>query len=547
MDESSGNTRPGMDAGSRPRNLGGLRDVLPDLEAAGQLRRITQATDIRHIATLVDQSETALLFTNVIGYDMPVISGVMNSRERLAVTMGCDFAEIEALLRRGLATPIPPETISADGLHDVIQEGDEVDLFNLPVPIFGTLDGGPMITAGVIIAHDDEFGFNAGVYRCLVKDRNTTGIDIVTPNNLRKFAEKALARGEPLPVSINIGTHPAELIASTFKAAAGVDEMALAGGMRGAPVQLAPCSTVDIPFIADSEIVLEAEILPTGWTKPEGRFGEFTRLMGGLHWNPHVRIKAIRMRPDPVYYALHMPWENIWPSGPIYESAVRRVLHEAGVQVTAINVTPGGCCHWHTVAAIKPLPGDGKNAILAMLSVADMKHVTVVDDDIDVFDHIDVEWAVATRVQADKDVVIISGARSKPLDPSLPPTPGRIPTTAKMGIDATIPDDVPRERFERIQYAYSDEIRLDDALGEGGEKEPAPVIGDNEVTALAENIRAAIGEQPQSFFDLSETFGDSGVQALSRALGQLHESGELWQDKLGRFCLTGSEFAAEQG
>ena len=547
MDESSGNTRPGMDAGSRPRNLGGLRDVLPDLEAAGQLRRITQATDIRHIATLVDQSETALLFTNVIGYDMPVISGVMNSRERLAVTMGCDFAEIEALLRRGLATPIPPETISADGLHDVIQEGDEVDLFNLPVPIFGTLDGGPMITAGVIIAHDDEFGFNAGVYRCLVKDRNTTGIDIVTPNNLRKFAEKALARGEPLPVSINIGTHPAELIASTFKAAAGVDEMALAGGMRGAPVQLAPCSTVDIPFIADSEIVLEAEILPTGWTKPEGRFGEFTRLMGGLHWNPHVRIKAIRMRPDPVYYALHMPWENIWPSGPIYESAVRRVLHEAGVQVTAINVTPGGCCHWHTVAAIKPLPGDGKNAILAMLSVADMKHVTVVDEDIDVFDHIDVEWAVATRVQADKDVVIISGARSKPLDPSLPPTPGRIPTTAKMGIDATIPDDVPRERFERIQYAYSDEIRLDDALGEGGEKEPAPVIGDNEVTALAENIRAAIGEQPQSFFDLSETFGDSGVQALSRALGQLHESGELWQDKLGRFCLTGSEFAAEQG
>ncbi|MEE2760126.1 MAG: UbiD family decarboxylase, partial [Pseudomonadota bacterium] len=341
---------------------------------------------------------------------------------------------------------------------------------------------------------------------------------------------------------------PAELIASTFKAAAGVDEMALAGGMRGEPVQLASCSTINIPFIADAEIVLEAEILPTGWTKPEGRFGEFTRLMGGLHWNPHVRIKAIRMRPDPIYYALHMPWENIWPSGPIYESAVRRVLHEAGVQVTAINVTPGGCCHWHTVAAIKPLPGDGKNAIMAMLSVADMKHVTVVDEDIDVFDHMDVEWAVATRVQADNDVIIVSGARSKPLDPSLVPTPGRIPTTAKMGIDATIPDDVPRERFDRIRYAFAGDVKLAEALeGDGEVKDPAPLVGENEVTALAVEIRAVIGEAPQYFFDLSETFQDRGVPALTRALGQIHESGELWQDKLGRFCLTGSKFAAEQG
>ena len=522
-----------------------FREFIDDLRRDGELIEIDKRVDIRHIATLVDQSDKALLFTDVGGYDMPVVSGLINSRERLAIAMGCEFGDIEGRLRHGIDHPIAPEMVNSGPVREVLAEGDAVDLFNLPVPLFSVLDGGPMITAGVTISQEPELGMNAGIYRLLVKDRNTTGIDIVTPNNLRALAEKALAKGEPLPISINIGTHPAELIASTFKAAAGVDEMALAGGMRGAPVQLAPCGTVDIPFIANSEIVLEAEILPTGWTKPEGRFGEFTRLMGGLHWNPHVRIKAVRMRPDPVYYALHMPWENIWPSGPIYESAVRRVLHEAGVQVTAINVTPGGCCHWHTVAAIKPLPGDGKNAIMAMLSVADMKHVTVVDDDIDVFDHMDVEWAVATRVQADKDVIIITGARSKPLDPSLPPTPGRIPTTAKMGIDATIPNDVPRERFERIQYAYAGDIKLADALGDGPSKEPAPLVGNNEVTALAAEIRAAIGAAPQYYFDLSERFAEAGVPALSRALGQLHESGELWQDKLGRFCLTGSEFAAE--
>src|SRR5438105_4317873 len=191
--------------------------------------------------------------------------------------------------------------------------------------------------------------------------------------------------------------------------------------------------------------------------------------MGGIHMNPRVRIKAIMHRKDAMYYALQMPWENIWISAPIYEAAARRVLFEAGVQTVAINVTPGGCCHWHIVVSIKKQPGDGKNAILALLSVADIKHVTIVDDDIDVFDPTDVEWAVATRVQADRDVLIVSNARSKPLDPSLPPTPGRIPTTAKMGIDATVPEDVPRIRYNRIVYFNQGKVDLKDYLGAAGE------------------------------------------------------------------------------
>jgi len=379
----------------------------------------------------------------------------------------------------------------------------------------------------------------------LVKDKNTTGIDVVTPNNLRKLAEKAFAKGEALPISVNIGTHPSSLITGCFKAAPGVDEVAMAGGMLGEAVELTPCKTISTPCIADAEIVLEAELLPTGWTKPEGRFGEFTRLMGGLHWNPHVRIKAISMRKNPMYYALHMPWENIWPSGPIYEAAVRRALHEAGVQVTAVNITPGGCCHWHAVIAIKPLPGDGKNAILASLSVADMKHVVIVDEDIDVFDGMDVEWAIATRVQADRDVTIISGARSKPLDPSLVITPGKIPTTSKMGIDATISDELPRERFERITYAYADEVNLDDMLGDGPAKETAAEVSDEEVAVLASKIREAITEQPLYFAELAERFSSEGFQTVARALGTIHEVEELWQDKVGKFCLVGSEFAAQ--
>ena len=522
-----------------------FREFVDDLRAAGELVEISKPVDIRHVATLVDQSDKALMFTNVTGYDIPVVSGLVNSRERLAIAMGCEFGEIEARLRRGLDNPLAPVTVNSGPAREVLAEGDEVDLFNLPVPLFSVLDGGPMITAGITLAQDPEHGLNAGIYRFLIKDRNTTGIDIVTPNNLNKLYQAALAEGEPYPISINIGTHPADLIAGTFKASIEVDELAISGGMRDEPVSLTPCRTIGVPCIADAEIVLEAEILPTGWTLPEGRFGEFSRLMGGLHWNPLVRIKAISMRRDPIYYALQMPWENIWPSGPIYEAAVRRALFEAGVQTTAVNITPGGCCHWHAVIAVKPLPGDGKNAIMAALSVADMKHVVVVDDDIDVFDGTDVEWAVATRVQADKDVLIVSGARSKPLDPSLPPTPGKIPTTAKMGIDATISDDVPRERFERIAYAYADEVKLADMMGEGPEKQPASKAAPSDIVVLAGEIEAVIETEPLYFAELAERFSDRGFQAVSRALGELHAAGVLWQDPVGRFCLKESEFAAK--
>jgi 2,5-furandicarboxylate decarboxylase 1 len=528
-----------------------FRGLLEDLRQAGELVEITRPVDIRHIATLVDQSPRALLFRNVIGYDIPVVSGLTNSRERIAIAMGCGYGDTEAKLRRALDQPIEPISSTSSSGNGERREtrllADTVDLFGLPVPLFSQIDGGPMITSGVTLAHDPEHGLNAGIYRFQVKEQDLTGIDIVTPNNLNRFAQRALAEERPLPISINIGTHPFELIASTYKAPLGMSELAIAGGLRGEPVRLQPCETVDAPCLADAEIVLEAEILPTGWTRPEGRFGEFSRLMGGLHWNPWVRVKAITTRRDPIYYALHMPWENIWLSAPIYEAALRRVLKEAGVQVTAVNVTPGGCCHWHAVIGIKKLPGDGKNAILASLSVADMKHVVIVDDDIDVFDGTEVEWAIATRVQADRDVVIISDARSKPLDPSLPiPHVGHIPTTAKCGVDATIPENVPRERYERISYAFADSVKLADYLDGDADRAPSPppTAIQTDLARLAAEIRAAIEREPLYFSELAERFSAFGFPAVSRALGELHRDGELWQDRLGRYCLKGSEWAA---
>jgi len=306
------------------------------------------------------------------------------------------------------------------------------------------------------------------------------------------------------------------------------------------------CETIDMPCIADAEIVLEAEILPTGWTHPEGRFGEFTRLMGGLHWNPLVKIKAVTRRKDAIYYALHMPWENTWLAAPTRYAALRRALKVAGVQVKDINVTLGGCGFWHAVISIKKQAGEGKNALLAALTAMDMKHVVIVDDDIDVFDAIDVEWAIATRVQGDKDIVIIPGARAKPLDPSLPVTPpGVVPTGAKVGVDATIPEGVPRERFERIAYAYADHAKIDDYL-HGKADLPASRSNDEKTVAdLAVKIHTLIEAEPKYYQEIAEYFSEYNFQVVARALGKLHNEEKLWQDARGRACVRGSKFAAK--
>jgi 2,5-furandicarboxylate decarboxylase 1 len=522
-----------------------FRGFLDRLRAAGELIDVRQPVDIRHIATLVDQCDKGLVFHNVIGYSMPVVSGIIRTPQRAIMSMGAsNYAEIEAMLEKGINNPIPPKRVKTSPTKEVIQTGDAVDLFKLPIPMSSVFDGGPMITAGVVIARDPEHGMNCGIYRFMVKEKNLTGIDIVTPNNMRLFAQRALKEGRPCPISISIGTHPFEIMGSGYRAPIGVDEMAIAGGIRGVPVELAQCETIDLPYIADAEIVLEAEILPTGWTQPEGRFGEFTGLMGGLHWNPDVRVKAVLQRKDAMYYALHMPWENTWLAAPTRYQAIRRALRTAGVQVKDINVTLGGRAFWHAVVSIKKQAGEGKNALLAALSVMDLKHVVVVDDDIDVFNPVEVEWAIATRVQGDRDVLIIPGARAKPLDPSLPISPpGVVPTGAKVGIDATIGEGIPLERFERISYAYADRAKIDDYLK--GKADPEVVAGADKVAEAADKIFAAITEAPLYYQDIADRFSAYDFQTIARALGALHEQQKLWQTAEGRMCAKGSKFAAK--
>ncbi|MBI3075602.1 MAG: UbiD family decarboxylase [Deltaproteobacteria bacterium] len=390
-----------------------FRTLLGRLEKEGELRRITKEVDGRHTASLLAQSKQALLFERIKGFDMAAAGAVISTRRRLALSMGCPEREIGARFEEGIARPIPPKLVSDGACQEVVYKGEDVDLTMLPLPILHEKDGGPYISAGVVVANDPAYGRNMGSYRMMYRTPRETGIDLVSPSDLRVYYQKAFEQKQPLPIAVAIGLHPYEMLAASYKAPIRMDEFAIAGGLHGNPVELVRCRTVDLEVPADAEIVLEGELLPIGWTEDEGRFGEFSHIQGDVKWNPVFRVRCITTRRDPIFYILQMPWENDWLAGPVIEAAALRILREASVEPVAVYATPGSCCYWELIASIRKRPGEGKNAVLALLALAEVKLVIVTDDDINIYDPHELDWALTFRVQADRDVIIVSGARGK--------------------------------------------------------------------------------------------------------------------------------------
>ena len=443
-----------------------FRQFIDRLDSAGQLRRIGKPVDPRQMSALGNQSDQACLFETIEGYpDWRVATALVSSRQRLALAMGCDEKRVAFEFEKKIAHPIEPIVITDAPCQEVILEGDDVDLTALPLPLMHLFDGGPYIAGTFVVSEDAEHGVNVGSYRLMYRTPNETSIDMVSPSDMRFYYQRALDAGKPLPIAVVIGVHPLDMLAASFKAPIDASEMALAGGLHGSAVELVKCRTSDLKVPAHAEIVLEGELLPIGWTADEGPFGEFSQISGDVKWNPIFRVKCITRRRDPIFYMLQMPWENDWLAAPVTEAAGLQALRVASVQAVDIRAPVGSCGYWSLIASIRKRPGEGKNAVAALLSVAEVKFVIVTDDDIDIHDPDDIDWALTFRVQADTDAVILSGARAKHIDPSVKSWllgPGGLPTTAKLGIDATIPEGVPKALYRRIKPYDAGGAKLED-------------------------------------------------------------------------------------
>ncbi len=445
-----------------------FRDFLADLEKAGELRRVKKPVDLRDVSALVAQSREAALFETLAEYPgWRLAGGLLSTRKRLALAMGSSENEVAMRFEASLDRPIEPILVGNAPCQEVVLEGEDADLTSIPYPLMHVRDGGPYISATCVVSKDPEYGRNVGSYRLMYRTPRETGIDLVSPSDMRLYYQRQLDRGKPLEIAVAIGVHPFEMLAASYKAPIDMDEYWIAGALHGAPLALVKCKSVELEVPADAELVLEGELLPIGWSADEGPFGEFSHITGDVKWNPIFRVKCITHRRDPIFYFLQMPWENDWLSAPVTEAAGLRALRNASIKPVAIKAPVGSCGYWTLIASIKKRPGEGKNALLALLSVAEVKLAIVTDDDINIHDPDDLDWALTFRVQANRDVIIVEGARGKHVDPSVRAWElgkGGLPTTAKLGIDATIPEGIPRKFYRRLEYYGRDRVKLEDYL-----------------------------------------------------------------------------------
>lgn len=443
----------------------GLRDFLQALERQGELKRITRPVSTQfEIAAYVrkssDRRGPAFLFENVVGYPgWRVASGVYATYERVAMALGCTVREVVDRYAHAIQHPIPPRRVEQAPCQEVVLTGEAVDLRELPIVTHSEKDAGPFITVGVTLAKDPDLGvYGMAICRHQLKGPRRLGINAPAERRVGRYFLRREERGEPLEIAIVIGAGPCVDLASQAKVGHDQDKLAVAGGLRGEPIDVVPARTVDLLVPAHAEIVIEGRILP-GVRESEGPFGEVAGTYGEEGLRPVVEVTAITRRRDAIYQTAltGMPTtENHAMAWPAICEATRRFARLGCPEVVDVHAV--GPYYIVIVSIRKRMAHEARNVILSVLGptagAPQAKYCIVVDDDIDVRNWDEVLWALYTRVQPDRDILIFPPMVGAPLDPSAPIWRH----TAKVGIDATRPLDARPGQFDRVRVPGVDEV-----------------------------------------------------------------------------------------
>ena len=442
-----------------------LRGYLSHLEKQGQLLRVSDKVDAKFeiaagIRKTSDIEGPALLFESVRGFPgWRVLGGLFATRKLVALGLGVPQ---DQMLERYLTLEdkrIPPEIVATGPVKEIKWTGDQVDLAKLPIVTHASKDCGPYVTIGVQVGKDPDTHIrNLSIHRMLVLGKDKLSLWAPADHHLGRMILKAEEKKRGLEVATAIGVEPSLIIGSQAKVPYGIDEYHVAGGLRGAPVRLTKCESIDVEVPAAAEIVIEGVTIP-GERVADGPYGEYPGCYSEAKHAPVLKVTAITMRQNPIYQTAltGMPvTENHtlieYGNAAVVYREVKKIVPEA----RAVNMTPGGTFRHHVVVSIKKrAENEGRNVILALLSLGiGLKQVIVVDEDINPFDPMQVEWAMATRFQADKDAIIVPRIACSTLDPSCPEN--RV--TAGLGIDATAPMKE-RWRFEKVEIPGVDKVK----------------------------------------------------------------------------------------
>jgi 2,5-furandicarboxylate decarboxylase 1 len=440
-----------------------LRGWLTELESSGRLAVAREGVSlIDELAAIskVLELERAVVFPAPSGHAIPVVANLFADRGWVAESIGVSSDQLLTRFQEAVRHPLPWVEIANGPAQDVVHR--DIDLLKLlPIPKHNELDSGPYITAGLLIARNPRTGIqNVAIHRCQISGPDRIGILLLPRHTLHYFrlAEEA---GDALEIALVIGVHPVCLLASQAIAALDEDEMAIAGALLGHPIEMVKCKTNAVRVPAHAEIVIEGRILPKV-REPEGPFGEFPQYYGPRANREVIQVDAVTHRKNAIFHTIVGGGAEHLVLGEVpREATLLEHLQRSFPSVLDVRLTRGGTCRYHLVVKIdKKSNGEPKNIIMgAFGGHYDLKQVVIVDQDVNIDDPVEIEWAIATRFQADRDLVVVSGAQGSKLDPS---SDGGI--SAKMGIDATKPLEAEPMVFKRIHVRGQEDVNLEEAL-----------------------------------------------------------------------------------
>lgn len=429
-----------------------FRSFLEQLEKRGELTRIRKEVSTEYeMAGIIEAiEEKPILFEKIQESKMQVAAGLVSSKDLIAKALEIDKKQLLGKLSDAIEKPITPEIVNNGGCQETVVK--DVDVTKLPIMRYTAKDGGKYIASAVAIVRDPEYNSrNMCFHRLMLLDRRRFVARIVENRGTDSALRKA---GGELEVAFCIGNSTAVLLSAATTLPMGVDELGMANALE--KTELVKCKTVDLEVPADCEIVLEGKITKEKTT--EGPFLDLTGIVDKARQQPVVEIQCITHKRNPIYQTIlagrneHKLLMGM-PKEPTIFNEVNKVCH-----CSDVHITPGGCSWLHAVVQIrKQNPDDGKKAITAAFEGhKSLKHCVIVGEDINIYDPCDVEWAIATRFQADKQTIILSNQPGSSLDPSGDLTEGKKATTAKAGIDATAPLTTTGKGFEKEQYVKID-------------------------------------------------------------------------------------------
>jgi len=428
-----------------------LRNFLSKLESEGKLTKIKKEVDTKYeIANIIyTLDEKPVLFENVKGFDMPVFAGITSDRDIISSALSTTKEKLLEKLVKALNSPTEPEIISNAPCQEVINKNPDLD----KIPILHHLkgDGGRYMSATVATIKDPDTGRNVSYHRLMKRGKDKFTARLIKNRQTRTTYDKL---DGDLEMAVCIGNSVATMIAASLGPAPGVDEFSIGNSLD--PTPMVKCKTKDLEVPADTEIVFEGRL--TKDLDDEGPFVDLTETRDFVRQEPVFVIDCITHRKDAMYQALipgrleHKTLMGM-PKEPTIYNEVAKV-----VDCKNVYVTMGGGSWLHGVVQInKKKPSDGKEAIeAAFKGHKSMKHVTIVDSDVDIYDPLAVEWAMATRFQGDKDMIVKPKQPGSSLDPSGIHEKGKKTLTCKVGFDATIPSDVDKKNYEVVKYKKVD-------------------------------------------------------------------------------------------